>query len=70
MATQNIKTFDGNGNLISEETVEIPAVIHNARIKAQLAELDSKSIRALREGNLVRIDELEDQAAALRAQLV
>jgi len=41
----------------------------NKAILAQLEEIDRKSIRALREGNNVRIAELENQAAALRLQL-
>lgn len=34
-----------------------------------LEQLDLKSIRALREGDTVRIAALEDQAVALRAEL-
>lgn len=42
---------------------------HNAPILAQLEVIDLKSIRALREGNQTRIDDLEAEAAELRAQL-
>jgi hypothetical protein len=38
-------------------------------ILAELASIDLKSIRALREGNQQRIAELESQAVALRAEL-
>lgn len=43
--------------------------VYNAPIFAALAEIDSKSIRALREGNQVRIDALESEAVVLRIQL-
>lgn len=43
---------------------------HNTPILAELAAIDAKSIRALREGDLARIAALEAQAAALRAQLM
>lgn len=43
---------------------------HNASILAQLVEIDTKSIRALREGNTQRIQALESQAAMLRTQLL
>ena len=59
-----------NGQLIATEFYEISAAAHNAPIKAQLADIDARSIRALREGNAARLTELETQAAALRAQLV
>jgi hypothetical protein len=39
-------------------------------IKARLAILDTKSIRALREGDAVRIATLDAEAATLRGQLV
>jgi hypothetical protein len=39
-------------------------------IKVKLAMLDSKSIRALREGDAVRISTIEAEAAVLRGQLV
>ncbi len=38
-------------------------------ILADLAAIDMRSIRALREGNAARIAELEAQAVALRAEL-
>jgi hypothetical protein len=41
----------------------------NKKILTELEELDRKSIRALREGNTARIEELEQQAVALRLQL-
>jgi len=41
----------------------------NAPILAQLAAIDAKSIRALRENDQTRIAAWEAQAAALRAQL-
>ena len=42
---------------------------HNAPILAELARIDAKSIRPLREGDAVRVADLEAQAAALRLQL-
>jgi len=42
----------------------------NAVIYDQLLKIDLKSIRPLREGDQVRIDDLKAQAATLRAQLV
>lgn len=41
----------------------------DADIKAQLEELDRKTIRALREGDTVRIADIEDKAKKLRAKL-
>lgn len=40
-----------------------------AAIHAELEALDRKSIRALREGDAARIDDLEAQAEALRVEL-
>lgn len=40
-----------------------------AEIYSELAQLDAKSIRALRENNTARISELELQAEMLRAEL-
>lgn len=40
-----------------------------ADIKQRLVEIDSKSIRAIREGDTARIAALEAEAAALRAEL-
>lgn len=42
----------------------------NAVILEQLAEIDRKSIRALREGDNARIADLESEAATLRSKLV
>lgn len=39
-------------------------------IVAQLEDLDRKTIRALREGDTVRLADLEDKAKKLRAKLV
>lgn len=47
----------------------VPMEVHNAPILAELARIDAKSIRALREGDAVRIADYEAQAAALRVQL-
>jgi hypothetical protein len=68
-----------NGNLFYDKDValedaamktSIAKVQGNDKILAALAQIDAKSIRALREGNQERISALEDQAAELRAQLV
>jgi aminoglycoside phosphotransferase (APT) family kinase protein len=40
-----------------------------ADVLADLAAIDTRSIRALREGNATRIAELESHAVALRAEL-
>lgn len=42
----------------------------NGAIYEQLAALDQKSIRALREGDTTRLTQYETDAAALRAQLI
>lgn len=57
-----------------EETAEIDArkaqsARTRADVLADLAAIDMRSIRALREGNTARIAELEAQAVALRAEL-
>lgn len=41
----------------------------NAPIYAQLDELDRKSIRALREGDAARVDQIEEAAQTLRSML-
>lgn len=41
----------------------------NKEILRKLQEIDSKSIRALREGNTVRIIMLEEEAVILRSKL-
>lgn len=46
-----------------------PIEYFNAPILASLEDIDKKSIRALREGNDVRIAELEQQAAVLRLKI-
>jgi hypothetical protein len=50
---------------------EVPASTTRPRaeVLADLASIDMRSIRALREGNAARIAELEAQAVALRAEL-
>ena len=40
-----------------------------AQVKAELAAIDTKSIRAIREGDAVRIAQWESQAQALRTEL-
>jgi len=42
----------------------------NSDLLMQLEDIDKRSIRALREGNTARIQELETQAAILRLQLI
>lgn len=68
MATTQI--FDGQGNLTQTLTRTLTNDEISANIRAQLVVIDLMSIRALREGDQVRIDDLESQAATLRAQLV
>lgn len=43
---------------------------HNTNILQQLEEIDKKSIRPLRDGDTVRVQALEDEAIALRSQLM
>jgi len=66
-------------DMTSEEIAEFTAMqngegqtfeVRNAAILAQLAELDAKSIRPLREGDAARVAALEEEAETLRAQLV
>lgn len=53
----------------ARRTAQPNASEFNAPILAQLAAIDSKSIRPLREGDGARVAALEAEAAALRAQL-
>jgi len=62
-------TPDELAEIESRRTAGPSSEMLNAPILAALSEIDRKSIRALREGNTVRIAELEQQAAALRNQL-
>lgn len=58
---------------ITDEEAEalrpVPTIDRAAEIKAELAAIDMKSIRALREGDTARISALESQAQALRDEL-
>lgn len=64
--------------IFNEEVAQVDArlkVIHtsaenNARIIAELQNIDRKSIRAMRENDQVRVTAWNEQAEALRAQLV
>lgn len=58
-----------NGCLVPRECAPLTMEEFNAPIMAELAAIDAKSIRALREGNAERIADLEQQAEALRVQL-
>lgn len=60
--------YDWNGVAWVENIASKNASI-NAPVYAQLAEIDQKSIRAIREGDAVRLATLDAQAAALRATL-
>lgn len=62
----NGEVAQANSNL----KVTLAASENNARIITDLEKIDAKSIRALREGDQVRISNYEAEAAALRAQLV
>lgn len=62
-------TPDEQAAIDAIRSAPISAEVHNAPILAALAEIDSKSIRALREGNQARIDALESEAVVLRIQL-
>lgn len=53
----------------AERAKVLSSEIVNAPILSALDAIDRKSIRALREGNSVRIAELESQASELRLQL-
>ncbi len=59
---------------MSNITFVLPALteidINNNKILAELAAIDAKTIRALRENDIQRITDLEDQAISLRLQLL
>lgn len=42
----------------------------NEKIRVKLLEIDMQSIRPMREGDKAKLQDLNDQAAALRAQIV
>lgn len=76
----NRVVIDGNSSFLASTLTEeqlalvepytpTPAEL-NAPILAQLATLDAKSVRALRENDVARIATIEAEAATLRAQLV
>ena len=69
MPTKRIETWQ-NGEMVDVTTRPITPAEHNEPILAKLKDLDARSIRALREGNGTRLDELEAEAAALRATLL
>lgn len=50
-------------------TLDQVRTTRTAEIKAALAEIDAKSIRPLRDGDTVRLADLEMQAVALRQEL-
>ena len=62
--------YDGNGNMIETREASQTKEEINAPILAQLAAIDVKSTRALREGDATRIADLESLAASLRAGFV
>ena len=65
--------IDANFNQVwdyRQETAEETKAKINAAIMSELAAIDQKSIRALREGDSDRIATLETQAANLRSQLI
>lgn len=55
--------------VVAASPVVLSMEAHNAPILAELARIDAKSIRPLREGDVDRVAALEAQAAALRVQL-
>jgi hypothetical protein len=57
------------GKLVPASVDDLCVEEYNAPILAQLAEIDAKSIRPLREGETARVRELAEQAAILRSQL-
>jgi len=58
-----------DGAAIPPSPPEITDAEFNAPILVQLAEIDAKTIRPLRDGEADRVAELRSQAAALRLQL-
>lgn len=59
------------GGVLVPKPAHVPTPVeHNAPILVALAAIDSKSIRALREGDAVRTAALEAQAVALRLTLI
>ena len=64
------RALAGEYGLIADYAVPAPtSAAKKSQILASLAALDAKSIRPLREGDAARISELDEQAAALRAEL-
>lgn len=57
------------GNVIQAFTLKVSQAEINAGIKSQIAALDLKRIRPLAEGDTVYLAKLNEQIAALRAQL-
>ena len=54
---------------VPQPAVPYVPVRTRADVLADLQAIDARSVRALREGNAARIDELETQAQALRTEL-
>lgn len=56
-------------NAIVLDTIPLTVAQQKAQILAELADIDSKSIRAIRTGDTARMASWEAQAATLRTQL-
>ena len=69
LATGEVTEYADAPVTIIQKTLAQLAEENNAPIKAQLDIIDFKSIRALREGDAVRLNALDDQAKAFRLQL-
>ena len=62
-------TDDEQAEIDNRRAIGIPVDEFNKPILAELEILDKKSIRALREGDSMRIQTIESEAMALRLQL-
>lgn len=63
-------TVDEQNEIDARIASPISKELVNAPILSALLDIDRKSIRALREGDSVRVKSLEDEAIELRKQLV
>ena len=65
-----VKGWETTPNLTLLQKEELAKELNNKPIYAQLEVLDLKSVRPLREGNAVKVAELEAEAELLRTQLI
>lgn len=66
----SIEGWSTKANLTPEQEIQQSNLVHNNSIYEQLEALDLKSVRPLREGNALRVAELEAEAELLRTKLL